>query len=443
MAIKIWGAGSSGGMDGDFNNPLNWDNDEAPFYLDSILVNSTALYNMTNGPFYDLTFADITITSDATASILTGSFGSGQNTGFFIITGELRNDSLNSASIRAKFYGCTGIFGAWSDSAIKPVKLGIPPGDLPYSVFNLNNFVFDNVNYILPPPSGHPDHVGFGSMMKGEHLQAPEFFQSFTLFENSNSSGIPIYSGNSGEFSSVPTLNIAAETINVTGNGTFGNSADNYFYAVGFFDLTFQCAVMNVNTTASFLNIPSFGLSLVCKYQFYSSLSNPSLPLVVNIDLNNTSSFNIYDYGGFNAVFGLTVYANATFNFYGDTQFGITGSEDNFYYSVTPPLFSFLGSANFNFYENSSMVGYIKNKVAQRLDSREFNYNFPFNLINFYDRSYFNGVIYNGEGLNFYDKSFCFGSFETNINIGSNTWHIFYSRISDLSQFKQSNKSSF
>lgn len=107
MPMRVWGAGSNQGADGDWNNPLNWDGDSIPVDGDAVSFNNTTGNNLTIGPSTSVTLVNFIVYNDYTGYV---NFISTSTTGV-IIDGGIYNYTGTPIIGNFSLLNCTGFSG--------------------------------------------------------------------------------------------------------------------------------------------------------------------------------------------------------------------------------------------------------------------------------------------------------------------------------------------
>ena len=235
MAVKVWGDGSNAGVDGDWDNALNWDNDTAPLDGDDIILGVNSVADLSLAPSVDFVAASFIIDAGANfGANFTANFDpSNSSRGYVIVTGGFQNNSTTVSSAgRFIFRGADNVEGIWQ------VELGFDtdPSNYASHSFKIADLVYDINNYIYFSPFSTNGYENL-KRMNGSTLEP---FNSFTLDQVYFEWGPSMFS-------------LHAYTINIINDAQIGTgSYDNIS------NVTFNCDYLNVDLPNG---NPLFGLN--------------------------------------------------------------------------------------------------------------------------------------------------------------------------------------
>lgn len=410
MALKVWGDGSNAGVDGDWDNPANWDNDTAPVDGDDILFGANAVADLTLAPSVDFVAASFIIDAAASAGCLfSRSSPTNQSRGYVIVTGAFENNNGVVSSLGMFiFRGATSVVGQWT------VDFGFDndPTNYASQSFTTANLVFDINNYI---------EVSIWSAYGYENLirrvgSTNQAFDSFTV------DGIQFAWGPS-------QFNLHAFTINIIndaqiGTGSYDNRSNTIFYCDNF-------NVVAPNGTCPF-GMNYFSGFPASVYQLQIIKFSGAGTADIDMGVANSGLVNFFNSDNGNGL--VDIYSDfATFNFRNSA--GLIGTWDNSYRGI-----SFSG-ATVNFYDSSCLSGYFDGGTLLFADIN--NFAGSANLYNFYENSFFQGIQKNqlNGGMNFYDQANQYSNF-SHFDPLSGGSHVTWGNAQPLEGYNPTNKRS-
>jgi hypothetical protein len=392
MAIKVWGAGTLLGSDGQWDNPQNWSDDTIPQNLDSILFDGSASYPVTTCPTSSIIIENITFSSSVTmASNGVNILGpSGEP---LLIYGSMINNSSEIVYFPIHPFGVSSVIGKFRIfSSFSPL-------------YNIDGYYFSNLNVIFD----NDNYINFDYY----NARLPILYGVLDTFTGT----ISPYGGFSGSFGG-PLDSFSVNCQNYSSIGIDG------WLVSGIVSIS----ALNINFTNTKITDPfTFILpNFVCNFFNYNSTFQSSFiveqrpdqdkniwfaPLGstgVVISIESSVAGNYFQ----RSEFGICYYSIVST---GDTNVQLKGSARLF--AIEPDRFAqstsyyqmlnFFGSTNsITAYDNSSVCG-IYNANAAGFSNLEFSLPVSYITVSMQDNSIFCGICIgqNPSVLNFLENS--------------------------------------
>lgn len=371
MALKVWGAGSTQGLNGEWDTATNWNDDTLPVDGDSLLFDASALYPLNFGPTStgSVIIENIQVTSDALVPFINGPLP-------LVVVGQLNSASASQIYIPIYPYGITSIVGAWQGNVIFPNDK--PVNNMGVAYLGISQVLFDTSNYLeLAASGGGISELKYGLSDIFLNVSGEAPFTSFTIDTGSISlSGFPL----------TGVGKITSQVIE------FDSTVINFF---GFLQL--DAPVVNITQIGALIYSAGGGFGL----------PNLTFPQLCTLNISSPS-------GGFypnsineNLIF--TFAAGGTINLYGQATIYGTNSPTGAGISSQMSdalLVTFGPSIVINAYNNSLVGGlYVNGSFTDTNLTPSFSNSCT---VNMRDNSIFQGLIsYQslGSGINFFNSS--------------------------------------
>jgi hypothetical protein len=368
MALKVWGAGSTQGSDGQWDTATNWDNDILPVDGDSLLFDASALYPLISGPTStgSVIIENIQVTSDALVPYINGPLP-------LVVVGQLNSASASAIYISIYPYGITSIVGAWLGNVIYPTSKPVNNTGIAY--LGISQVLFDTSNYLDLAGGGISElKYGLSDIFLNVYGEAP--FTSFT---------IDTVNGNFTGFSLTGVSKITSQVIE------FDSTVINFF---GFLQL--DTPVVNITQIGSLINYTGGGFGL----------PNLTFPQLCTLNISSPSGGPYPNPINENLIF--TFEAGGTINLYGQATIYGTNSPTGagIGLQLSEALLATYGPSIFiNAYNNSLVGGLYVNGAFTNASLTPSISNYC--IVNMRDNSIFQGLITNfvGSGINFFNSS--------------------------------------
>jgi len=389
MAIKIWGTGSTGGSDGQWDTATNWDSDTLPVDGDSLLFDGTALAPLTGGPASSVVIENIEINSGV--DYLNGGLNMG-GTIPLIVFGQLINNNPLTGFTNFLImipYGVTSIVGWWD------CFIGYDPSrPLSAMYIGIDDWVIDSTISFLN--------------MRGT-------FQQLPLFYGTSDASLTPPSNPTDNFNSITieNCNLGSGAWIIT--GTTGLNADQLIFNA---DSQVECFQSSLGY---FFNCPLVEFNGPFTSNFFNNTSlsgDNSITFVGNtvLNVNSYNNFTPINSTSFGDYLSFIFSGLSTINLYDSVIFGSRPNSSN----GGLALIQSNSSVTLNAYQSSVVCGCYNE--YRFVNSNDFGAGVGSQIVNMFDDSIFQGIIRRLMGpysINFYDNSNL--SVEYDILVGSFT----------------------